>query len=116
MTVKDEMECSEPEHLEHLAMHGQPMPEDVGFSDKLLYLSLRSLYDLYRRSGVSRDEAKDIKTKLYEEYRRNSFDERLLDHHARIRNSYSHILTEAEKSGCQICKKLVRVFDGRDLE
>ena len=32
----------------------------------------------------------------------------------RIRNSMSQTLTEAEKSGCPICKKLVRIFDGRE--
>ena len=104
----------ESERIERLAMNAQPMPEDVGFSDKLLYLGLRSLYDLYRRGGISREEARDIKVKLMEDHRNYSFDERLLDHHARIRNGYSEVLTEAEKNGCVVCKKLVRVFDGRD--
>ena len=47
----------ESERIERLAMNAQPMPEDVGFSDKLLYLGLRSLYDLYRRGGISREDA-----------------------------------------------------------
>jgi len=103
----------EPERIERLALNGQPMPEDAGFADKLLYLSMRSLYDLYRRGGISREEAKEIKTNLLEDHRIYSFDEKLLDHHAHIRNGYSHILTEAEKHGCPICKKIVRIFDGR---
>lgn len=27
---------------------------------------------------------------------------------------HSHILTEAEKCGCQICRKIVKIFDGRE--
>ena len=106
----------EPERIERLALNGQPMPEDVGFSDKLLYLSMRSLYDLYRRGGISREEAKAVKIKLTEDHRRFSFEEKLLDHHANIRNGYSHIMTEAEKEGCPICRKIVKIFDGREPE
>ena len=32
----------------------------------------------------------------------------------RIRNTMSHILTQAEKSGCPTCGRLVRIFDGRE--
>ena len=38
----------------------------------------------------------------------------MFDRHIQINNRYSHILTEAEKNGCPICKKLVRIFDGRE--
>ena len=34
--------------------------------------------------------------------------------HIDIRNRYSNVLTEAEKHGCTICKKMVRIFDGRE--
>ena len=38
----------------------------------------------------------------------------MFDRHIQINNRYSHILTEAEKSGCPICKKIVKIFDGRE--
>lgn len=38
----------------------------------------------------------------------------MFDRQIQINNRYSHILTEAEKSGCPICKKIVRIFDGRE--
>ena len=37
----------------------------------------------------------------------------MFDRHIQINNRYSHIMTAAEKSGCPICKKIVRIFDGR---
>lgn len=38
----------------------------------------------------------------------------MFDENIEISIKCGHILTEAEKHGCPICKKLVRVFDGRD--
>lgn len=38
----------------------------------------------------------------------------MFDRHIQINNRYSHILTEAEKSGCPICKKIVKILDGRE--
>ena len=35
-------------------------------------------------------------------------------HAVKVRNKYSVVLTEAEKNGCPICKKIVRIFDGRE--
>lgn len=39
---------------------------------------------------------------------------RIFRNDAQIRNSMGQTLTEAEKNGCPICKKLVRIFDGRE--
>lgn len=38
----------------------------------------------------------------------------VFDKHVTIRNAYSNVMTEAEKNGCPICKKIVRIFDGRE--
>ena len=39
---------------------------------------------------------------------------RIFREDTQIRNSMSQTLTEAEKNGCPICRKLVRIFDGRE--
>ena len=36
------------------------------------------------------------------------------DDHARRRVKISQLLTEADKNGCEICKRVSRVFDGRE--
>ena len=38
----------------------------------------------------------------------------MFDRHIQINNRYSHIMTKAEKNGCPICKKIVRILDGRE--
>ena len=53
---------------------------------------------------------KELESKLLSYYQHRE----MFDRHIQINNRYSHILTEAEKSGCPICKKLVRIFDGRE--
>ena len=58
------------------------------------------------------ERQKAIETALLQYYQQRE----IFDYHIRINNRCSPILTEAEKHGCPICKKLVRVFDGRDLE
>lgn len=102
--------------LERMASDGEYPDSFTGLSDRLYYMSMMNLYELYRKGVYDRNRAKQIKSDLLKEYRQNAFGEDLLRHHTYIRNRYSHILTEAEKSGCLICKKLVRVFDGRDQE
>ena len=58
------------------------------------------------------ERQKAIETALLQYYQQQEMFKNSIE----INNRYSHILTEAEKHGCPICKKLVRVFDGRDLE
>lgn len=53
---------------------------------------------------------KELENKLLSYYQHCE----MFDSHIQINNRYSHILTEAEKSGCPICKKIVRIFDGRE--
>lgn len=56
------------------------------------------------------EKRKELEKKLGSYYRHCE----LYDRAAEIRNRYSEVLTEAEKGGCPICKKLVKIFDGRD--
>lgn len=99
--------------LEKMAMKGFPPPKGLSLSGKKYYFCLTELYDLFRKGIYTRRQAHDIKLDLINTYHNELFEEKLLDYHARLRNNYSHVLTEAEKSGCPICRKLVRIFDGR---
>ena len=102
--------------LEKKAMHNEDMPSGLTQSEQLFYLSMVQLYKLYYDHTYDREQAKNIKQDLIAAYQNNAFWEKLFAHHAVIRNRYSPVMTEAEKHGCPICKKLVRIFDGRDTE
>ncbi len=86
----------------------------MSFVEKQLYLSLVGLYDGYRHKVYTVEEAKKIKKLLIEDYKQNQLWEDIYRNTAEIRNRYSPVLTEAEKHGCPICKKLVRVFERRE--
>ena len=83
--------------LEKEARYGHEMPTGLTQSEQLFYLSMTQLYALYHSKIYTREACHDMK-----------------QYHACIRNSYSEVLTEAEKHGCPICRKLVRIFDGRE--
>ena len=100
--------------LEKKASHGEEMPKGLTQSEQLFYLSMVQLYKLFYDHTYDREQAKNIKQDLTATYRNNAFAENLLEHHAQIRNRYSPVMTEAEKNGCPICRKLVRIFDGRE--
>lgn len=100
--------------LERKAMQGYEMPKGLSQSQQIFYLSMVRLYELYRNKTYTKEQAHNMKLDLIAQYRNNEFYEKLLAHHAQIHNRYSNVMTEAEKHGCLICKRLVRIFDGRE--
>lgn len=100
--------------LEIKVKHGDDMPDGLTQSEQLYYLSMVQLYKLFYSHVYDRSQAKSIKQDIISAYRKNAFEESLIKHHADIRNKYSYVMTEAEKTGCPICQKLVRIFDGRE--
>ena len=85
---------------------------DIGESGYLL--ALVYAVKLFRIGGLTADELvhcqRDLQTQLERHYQHRE----LFDQAAAIRNRCSEVLTEAEKHGCPICRKLVRIFDGRE--
>jgi hypothetical protein len=84
---------------------------------EIFYIEILKAYIANFRAGNITAEKlterqKAIETALLQYYQQQEMFKNSIE----INNRYSHILTEAEKHGCPICKKLVRVFDGRDLE
>lgn len=100
--------------LEKKALHGHDMPLGLTQSEQLFYLSMTQLYALFNNRTYDRESAKRIKQVILSTYKKNAFNEHLRQYHAEINNRYSDLLTQAEKHGCPICKKLVRIFDGRE--
>lgn len=102
--------------LEKKAMHHEDMPQGLTQSEQLFYLSMVKLYELFNSHTYDRERARAARQELTAAYRNNAFAENLLNHHVQIRNRYSPALTDAEKNGCPICKRIVRIFDGRETE
>lgn len=96
------------------AKRGERYSDDLDIGESCYLYSIIGLIGQFRMKLMSQDELfhaqKDAEKKLLSYYQHSE----LYDRHALIRNRYSHILTEAEKSGCEVCRRLVRIFDGRN--
>lgn len=96
------------------AKEGSTAISDLDIGESCYLLALVSAVRLFRMKCISSDELyhrqKELKSQLLGYYQHSE----LFDRHISIRNGYSHVLTEAEKSGCSICRKLVRIFEGRE--
>lgn len=102
--------------LERSAMKSEPMPDNLTMPEQWLYLSLRILYREYRSGAIEKKQARQEKRKLIDEYELMMLHHRAYQQATERVNRYSPLLVEAEKSGCDVCRKIVRIFDGRETK
>lgn len=100
--------------LTERAKQGSTQTDDLDIGESCYLLSLIGAVKLFRMKCMSSDELYHEQKRLEAELLKYYQHRELFDLHISIRNSYSHVLTEAEKSGCEVCRKLVRIFDGRN--
>lgn len=96
------------------AKAGNEYDDDCDLGEQF-YLELLTLFvEKYEQRIITRDDLirkhKALRIRLEKYYQWGE----IFDRHVSIRNRYSEVLTEAEKGGCPVCRKLVRIFDGRD--
>lgn len=100
--------------LTERAKNGSNYIADLNIGESCYLLSLITQIQAFRIKQLTTNELfhkqKELERQLEKYYQQQEIN----DLHIYIRNHYSHILTEAEKQGCPICKKLVRIFDGRE--
>ena len=85
---------------------------DMGESAYLFTLVI--MIKAYKSGNMSKKELIEKKKILVDKLSDHYQHREIYDMHIDIRNRYSNVLTEAEKHGCTICKKMVRIFDGRE--
>ena len=85
-------------------------------SESLFFLQMVNLFTAYKNRGITADEAKFMKNKFIKDLEKYRMLERIFREDCEIRNKQSQWLIKAEKQGCEICRKLVRIFDGREQE
>lgn len=110
------MMTSRSERIKELterAKSNNTKPEMLEIGESCYVMMLSMYIREYRLGNLNADELikkqKELENLLMRYYQHCE----LFDYHTQIRNRYSEILTEAEKNECIVCKKLVRIFDGR---
>lgn len=85
---------------------------DVG---ECAYLfTLITMIKAFKSGNMSKKELIEKKKILVDKLTNHYQHKEIQNMHIDIRNRYSNVLTEAEKHGCPICKKIVKIFDGRE--
>lgn len=85
---------------------------DIG---ELFYIEILKKYIMEFRSGSIGTSALENKQKKLEKALLKYYQwGGVFDFHVEVRNRYSHVMTMAEKCGCPICKKFLKIFDGRE--
>lgn len=100
--------------LTERAKRGDVYTDDLDIGESCYLMSLISAVRLFRMKCMNSDELFHEQKRLESELLRYYQHRELFDLHTAIRNRYSHVMTEAEKCGCHICRKLVRIFEGRE--
>lgn len=102
------------EMLTSRAKQNSRYDKDLDIGESCYLLALINAIQSYRMSLITKEELInaqfDLRAKLEKYYQHCE----IFDMHITIRNRYGEVLTEAEKSGCPVCKKLVKFFDGRN--
>lgn len=116
--------------IDALAKKREHLPETTSIVEKGLYLALVSIYEAYDAKTMTADEAKEEKQSAFDEYdyyselpkinddlyhKTNQFAE-ILKRDDEKRVKLSGVLAEANKNGCEICKRIAMIYDGRAKE
>ena len=99
--------------IEKAAATGREMDDDLCAPDIWLFLSLRELYSQHRSGLIDRDQARKEKAELLAKHEISRFYYDCYVETAKLRNRIASELVELEKCGCEHCRRLIRIFDGR---
>lgn len=101
------------EMLTSRAKQNSRYDKDLDIGESCYLLALINAIQSYRMSLITKEELInaqfDLRAKLEKYYQHCE----IFDMHITIRNRYSEVLTEAHNSGCEVCRRLVKIFDGR---
>lgn len=100
--------------IETLAKKGTPLPEDTTLAESLFYYNLRALYKEYRDGVIDKDRAKVEKTRLVNRFGVQKLWEDCGQEQYERWRKYLRIVSETEKHGCEYCRRIIRILDGRD--
>lgn len=103
------------------------MPVDCTLVEAGLYTKLRTIYELFDYQQLTVEEAKKQKKELFEAYEYESDKDKqicemqdkidrdmmIFKEDDRRRVAISGLMCEANKNGCDLCKKIAMVYDGR---
>ena len=83
--------------------------------DKLYYLAMKSMYEAYKAGALQQDEATKRKQQLRNLHDRFDIDRKIYRQHQAIEVAFGGHRKNLESCGCENCKKMSRLIDGRKI-
>lgn len=109
------MTADEIEQMAKAAVdQGEDKPPKLYGLDRMLYVGLAYLYRAYIRRAALPGQVAQDKRMLLDGYAVAAQSRDIYLEEAKRRNRIGSQLVELEKCGCEHCKRLIRLFDGRE--
>lgn len=103
------------EEIEHAAWNNEDISmKTLEFIDMVYYVGVQSIYMLYRAGLIAKDAAMQRKKMLQNYYDRFDLDREIYRRHRVIEDALGGYRKELNTCGCEHCKKLLRLIDGRE--
>ena len=101
-------------NLTERAKELHPYVRDTNIGERAYILALSTEIRAFREKHISRDDLTKVQAELKNELLKYYQQREMFDRHININNRYSPLLTQSEKTGCPVCRKIVRIFYGRE--
>ena len=92
------------------------MPRLMDDIDKIYYLAMKSMYEAYKAGGITQDEATARKNQLRALHSRFDIDRKIYRQHQQIERNFVGHVKRLESCGCQNCKDMLMLIDGRKID
>lgn len=88
------------------------LPDDI---DKMYFLAVLSMYESYKAGGLDQKKAAERKKQLAALHDRFDIVREIYRRHQAIEDAFGGYRKELETCGCQHCRKMLRLIDGREM-
>ena len=92
------------------------LPRLIDDIDKIYYLAMASMYEAYRAGAIGKDEAAARKDQLRALHDRFDIDRKIYRQHQQIERNFAGHRKRLESCGCQNCKDMLMLIDGRKID
>ena len=105
-----------PNEIARYAMIGGDVPEGCDDAAAMLFLVLRGLYREYNKGYITQEQAHKEKHKALKAYAGWRFWENVFAETAKRNNEIAKLKPQIVKSGCETCKQIIKIMEGRSEE
>ena len=98
-----------------IARKKMPQPDGLSLSELMLFTIARNICKALSDGVIDREQAHREKLNAIKVFEMDRLSERVWTDSARRMVAISQVLGEAEKNGCEHCRRVAKIFDGREI-